>query len=78
MVSKIIHTERGKLVALTDIDRPPLPIGKELCPAVVPLDAAFVPLGWDGRADGEARRDTDRARQCDEVGMEIRAVPGKK
>src|SRR5205807_5694693 len=43
---------------------------------MVTLDCAFVPLGWNSSADGKTRRNTNAARQSNEIGVEIGAVTG--
>src|SRR5947207_9994845 len=75
-MAKIIISELRIFPCFADIHRYPASVGQEFCPAMISLDGAFVLVGWDGSADGETRRDTDAARQSNEVGVEIRAVTG--
>src|SRR5438105_14173006 len=41
---------------------------------MVALDCALVPVGWNSSANGKTRRNTNAARQSNEVGVEIGAL----
>src|SRR5262252_4165571 len=76
MVPEVIVGQAGILVGLAHIHRHPFPVRKEFRPAMIPVDAPIVPLRGDGGPNGKSRRDADGAYQGDEIGMEIRAIPG--
>ena len=45
---------------------------------MISFDRACILIGGNGGADSEAGRDTDAARQRDEVGMKIGAIAGAR
>src|SRR5438876_7681530 len=43
---------------------------------MVAPDCPFVPVGWNSSANGKTRRNSNAARQSNEIGLEIGAVTG--
>src|SRR3989339_212855 len=76
MAAKVVGCQTRIFVALADVNRPPLAVGKKLRPAMIAVSPAIVPLRRNCRADGEARRDAHRPCQGNEVRVKIRAVAG--
>ncbi len=74
VVTEKIHTQRAEFVGLAYVDRPPLAIGKELCPAVVPVCPAIITLGRNRCTYGKAGRNPYGTRQTDKICVIIRAV----
>src|SRR5438034_2490783 len=75
-MAKVIISELWIFPCLADIHRHPAPVCQKFRPAMVAFDGAFVPVGWNGSANGKTRRNTNAARQSNEIGVEIGAVTG--
>src|SRR5438067_12334393 len=57
-----------------DINGNPPTICQEFGPTMIAIDRAFVFFSRNGCTDRKAGRDADAARQCNKIGMKIRAV----
>src|SRR4029450_10178704 len=76
IMTKIILSELWVLPRFADVYRHPLTVGKKFGPAMISLDLALILVRWNGRADGETRRDVDASRQSDEVRVKITTIAG--
>src|SRR5439155_26730116 len=64
--------------SFADVHRHPASICKKFGPAVIAVDRSLIFVGGNRRADRKAGGYAYAARQSDEVGMEITAVPGSR
>ena len=76
VMAEVVCRETGAFVAFADVNRPPPAIGIEFRPAMIDVNAAFIPFGRYDRTDSETCRDSDGPAEGDEIGMEIRAIAG--
>src|SRR5438034_134703 len=62
--------------SFADVHWHPASIGKKFRPAMVAVDRSLIFIGRNRSAYGKTSGYADAARQSDEIGMEITAVPG--
>jgi len=74
VMAEVIGGQAGILVALADVDGPPLAVGVKLGPAVVAVHTTFVSCRGNRRTDSKPRRYVDGPAKRNEVGMKIRTI----
>src|SRR5437667_964947 len=74
MMPEVIISQAGVFVRFAYIHRNPLAVGKELGPAMITVDPTVISLRRNCGSDGKPSRNANRARQGDEIDVEIRAI----
>ena len=77
-MTEVIIGELWIFPRFTDVHWHPASIGEEFSPAMVAVDRSLIFIGGNCSADGKAGGYAYAARQSDEVGMEITAVPSAR
>src|SRR6266496_6855242 len=71
---EIVIRQLWILPSLADVNGNPAAICQEFGPTMIAVDRALVFVSRNGCTDRKAGRDANAARQCNKIGMKIRAV----
>src|SRR5512144_1170198 len=76
MMSEVVGGEARVLVRFAHIHRHPLAVSEKFGPAMVPVNSTMIAFRRNCRANLQSGRDANLARQGDEIGVEVGAIPG--